>query len=45
VAGLDVVLCGGARTYVHAVLTELGVHSRPEAASFAVRHVLFGSVP
>jgi two-component system nitrate/nitrite response regulator NarL len=31
------------RTYVQAVLTKLGVHSRLEAASFAVRHALFGS--
>ncbi len=28
------------RTYVQAVLTKLGVHSRLEAASFAVRHSL-----
>jgi DNA-binding NarL/FixJ family response regulator len=33
------------RTYVQAVLTELGVHSRLEAASFAVRHALVGPVP
>jgi len=32
------------RTYVQAVLTKLGVHSRLEAASFAVRHVPFGPV-
>ena len=30
------------RTYVQAVLTKLGVHSRLEAASFAVRHSLLG---
>ncbi len=28
------------RTYAQAVLTKLGVHSRLEAASFAVRHSL-----
>lgn len=33
------------RTYVQAVLTKLGVHSRLEAASFAVRHALLGPVP
>lgn len=32
------------RTYVQAVLTKLGVHSRLEAASFAVRHSLLGYV-
>jgi two-component system nitrate/nitrite response regulator NarL len=31
------------RTYVQAVLTKLGVHSRLEAASFAVRHSLLGN--
>jgi two-component system, NarL family, nitrate/nitrite response regulator NarL len=30
------------RTHVQAVLTKLGVHSRLEAASFAVRHSLLG---
>jgi DNA-binding NarL/FixJ family response regulator len=30
------------RTYVQAVLTKLGVHSRLEAASYAVRHGLVG---
>lgn len=30
------------RSYVQAVLTKLGVHSRLEAASFAVRHSLVG---
>jgi two-component system nitrate/nitrite response regulator NarL len=33
------------RTYVQAVLTKLGVHTRLEAASFAVRHALLGPVP
>jgi two-component system nitrate/nitrite response regulator NarL len=33
---------GTVRTYVQAVLTKLGVHSRLEAASFAVRHSLLG---
>jgi two-component system, NarL family, nitrate/nitrite response regulator NarL len=33
------------RTYVQAVLTKLGVHSRLEAASFAVRHALLAPPP
>lgn len=33
------------RTYVQAVLTKLGVHSRLEAASYAVRHGLVGPPP
>jgi DNA-binding NarL/FixJ family response regulator len=33
------------RTYIQAVLTKLGVHSRLEAASFAVRHSLLGPLP
>lgn len=31
------------RTYVQAVLTKLGVHSRVEAASFAIRHSLLAA--
>ena len=31
------------RTHVQAVLAKLGVHSRLEAASFAVRHSLLGA--
>ena len=33
------------RTHVQSLLTKLGVHSRPEAASLAVRHRLLEDLP
>ena len=34
-----------ARTHIHNVITKLGVHSRLEAASFAMRARVFGDMP